>query len=201
MTGSVQDKSNRERVWAAIMELHNQGQIVTRQRVQELSKLSFHVVDGHITSLIERDGKLRRVMNGVFEPVVAFVETRSVSVTDTPEGMTKVEIGDEVIQLTPTETRMLAKRLQGDAQTAANVQMQQDIGNLTHEVQQRMAKQIQDQTAQIEKLTAEVNRPSDQQERMAKQSQEQAAQIKKLKTEVRRLSKLKGSPQKELLLT
>lgn len=201
MTGSVQEKTNRERVWAAIMELHNQGQIVTRQRVQELSKLSFHVVDGHITSLIERDGKLRRVMNGVFEPVVAYVETRAVSVTDMPEGMTKLEIGDEVIELTPTEVRMLAKRLQGDAQTAANLQMQQDIGNLTHEVQQRMNKQIQDQTAQIEKLTAEVNRPSEEHERMAKQGKEQAAQIKKLTAEVKRLQKQKPSPQKQLSLT
>ena len=173
MTGSVQEKTNRERVWSTIMELHNQGQIVTRQRVQELSKLTFHVVDGHITNLIEREGLLRRVMNGVFEPVVTFVETRVITVTDLPDGMTKLEIGDEVIQLTPNEVRMLAKRLQGDAQTASNLQMQHDIGYLTHDVQQRMIKQNQEQAAQLEKLAAEV----------------------------KRLAKPRTSPQRELTLT
>ncbi|MEG2469115.1 MAG: hypothetical protein RSB86_17215 [Comamonas sp.] len=173
MTGSIQEKSNRERVWTTIMELHSQGQIVTRQRVQELSKLSFHIVDGHITNLIERDGTLRRVMNGVFEPVAAFVETRAITVTDHPDGTTKLEIGDEVIQLTPNEVRMLAKRLQGDAQTASNLQMQQDIGYLSHEVQQQINKQNQEQRALIDQLRAEV----------------------------RRLTRPVASPQKELSLT
>ena len=156
MTGSIQEKSNRERVWTTIMELHSQGQIVTRQRVQELSKLSFHIVDGHITNLIEREGTLRRVVDGVFEPIIAYVEPRAVIVIDLPDGMTKVEIGDSLLTLSPVEVRMLAKRLQVDAQTASNLQMQHEIGFLTHDVHLRLVRQRQEQNALIDELREEL---------------------------------------------
>lgn len=156
MTEGIQEKTNRSRVWTTIMELHRNGQQITRQRVIELSGLTYHIVDGHITNLIEREGTLRRVIDGVFEPIMPFAEPRAITVTDLPDGMMIVEIGDLLLTLSPVEVRMLAKRLQGDAQTAANLQMQHDVGFLTHEVQLRLMRQRQEQNGLIESLQAEI---------------------------------------------
>ncbi len=156
MTEGIQEKTNRARVWATIMELHRNGQQITRQRVIELSGLTYHIVDGHITNLIEREGTLRRVIDGVFEPIMAHAEPRAIIVIDLPDGMTKVEIGDDLLTLSPVEVRMLAKRLQGDAQTASNLQMQHDMGFLTHEVQLRLMRQRHEQNGLIEALQTEL---------------------------------------------
>ena len=156
MTDSIQEKSNRDRVWTTILELHNSGQIVTRQRIQELSGLTFHIVDGHVTTLIERDGLLRRVLDGVFEPILARVESQSIIVIDMPDGMTKIEAGYQVLDLTPNMRRMLAIRLAGDAQTAVQMQMQHDIGYLTHDVQINLIKQRKEAIAMVDELKAEI---------------------------------------------
>ncbi|MFZ7319688.1 hypothetical protein ACLS0R_11610 [Comamonas jiangduensis] len=157
MTDSIQEKSNRDRVWTTILELHNNGQVVTRQRIQELSGLTFHIVDGHVTNMIERDGLLRRVVDGVFEPILARVENQAITITDMPDGMTKIESGDQMLTLTPNMRRMLAVRLHGDAQTASNLQLQHEVGYLTHDVQISLIRQRKEALALVEEMKTEIN--------------------------------------------
>lgn len=156
MTDSIQEKSNRDRVWTTILELRNAGQVVTRQRIQELSGLTFHIVDGHVTNMIERDGLLRRVVDGVFEPILARVENQAITITDLPDGMTKIESGDEMLTLTPNMRRTLAVRLQGDAMVASNLQTQHDIGYLSHDVQITLIRQRKEAMALVEGMKAEI---------------------------------------------
>lgn len=116
------------RVFEAVLALHEQEQVATRELVAELTGLKLSVVDDRLGALVD-EGLLLRVQRGVFAPVPQHGPARAVSRTLLPGGMSKVEIGDDVLTLTPHECRMLGELLAGSAlqasQIAATAQVQQ----------------------------------------------------------------------------
>ncbi len=98
---------NSKIIWETIEDLTTQEQPVTREVIQEITGLKLTTIDSHIKDLIE-DGKLSRVIPGVFRIVYTFPPTRIMSKTVLPNGLVKLEIGDEVLTLTPKEDRALA---------------------------------------------------------------------------------------------
>ena len=65
------------------------------------------IVDDRLRALMD-DGKLKRVLRGVYVPVEVHPPARCISKTVLTDGTVKIEIGDEVLTLTPREDRALA---------------------------------------------------------------------------------------------
>ena len=142
-------------IWDTIQGLHQQGQVITRELLTELTGLKMSIVDDHVSRMIE-NGRLRRLRAGVFVPVAAMPEPRAVSTTDMPDGTVLLEIGDFVLHLWPREYRALAKRLVGDAVQYSNIQAGVDAGTLATELavdlmvmKREMAAKIQDLERQL----------------------------------------------------
>lgn len=111
-TAAKAERKNKEIVFQVIVDLceHNQG--ASRARIVELTHLKMTTVDEQVKRLKE-DGRIRALFNGVFEPVDQSID-RCVSTTTLPFGRTKVEVGDQLMELTPREAFALAKQLAGN---------------------------------------------------------------------------------------
>ena len=106
-----------ERIFQAVRELRAMDQIATRDTVAELTGLKMTVVDDRLRALVD-DGKLKRLLRGVYELVESFPEPRAISKTVLPNGAVVYDIGDDVLTLSPQEARVLAELSMGAAGTA-----------------------------------------------------------------------------------
>jgi len=104
-------KRNREVVLQCIIDVCGHGGYASRAKIVELTQLKYPAVDEQIDRL-KSDGLIRPLYNGVFEAVDQ-TEDRCVSATGLPFGRTKIEVGEEILSLTPRETFVLAKLLAG----------------------------------------------------------------------------------------
>lgn len=101
------------RVFGAVRDLRSLGQIATRETVAELTNLKMSVVDDRLRALVD-DGKLKRLLRGVYELVEEYPSTRNISKTILEGGYVMIEITgrkdvpDVVLHLTPDEDRALA---------------------------------------------------------------------------------------------
>lgn len=101
-------------IYQAIVDLTNSNRIVSRQVLVDITGLTYGVIDDHVKRMIE-GGRLRRVANGIFEPVLEASEDRAVSITHLPGGLCKLEIGDVCVDLTLREARMVGMATGGVA--------------------------------------------------------------------------------------
>ena len=99
--------TSTQRIYEAVCELHALEQVATRDTVAELTGLKLAIVDDRLRALMD-DGKLKRVLRGVYVPVEVQPPARCISKTVLTDGTVKIEIGDEVLTLTPREDRALA---------------------------------------------------------------------------------------------
>lgn len=100
-------KSTLMLVLEAVQDLHAQEQIVTRAALSELTGLKLTTIDDRLDVLVG-EGDIIRVERGVFVPAVKHPPARPMSKTVIPDGSVKLEIGDDILTLTPREDRMLA---------------------------------------------------------------------------------------------
>lgn len=121
MAGENPKLSSSALVLEAVQDLHNQEQIVTRETLAELTGLKLTVIDDRLGVLAD-DGAILRVQRGVYVPAPHHPPARPMSKTVIPDGTVKIEIGDEVLTLTPREDRMLANLQAGAAAQAAAIE-------------------------------------------------------------------------------
>lgn len=161
MNKTPSTKTSRQIIWDAIVEMDSQQQSISRQRLVEVTGLAFHIVDDHVSRMIEVDGTLRRVVDGVFEMVRGYTAPRHVSFTDLDDGMTLIEVGDQQIRVWPRELRIIGLRTSGNAQQFSFLQLQHDMGlmgqdlHMQHAAERREAaarlKQLEDANAELHK--------------------------------------------------
>lgn len=133
LSDAVSKIETRTKVVEAIAVLYESEQAITRARISQIAGVSLHVADDHLDRL-HNEGKLRRVVAGVFEPVLQFPAARPISHTVLPDGMSKTEVGDDMLTLTPKERRELGKLLMPDALAHNNIQATHDHNALTSEM-------------------------------------------------------------------
>lgn len=110
-----------QRVFEAVRELRAQEQIATRETVATLTGLKLSIVDDRLRTLVD-DGKLKRLLRGIYELVETFPPARAISKTILSNGIVKIEIGDELLTLTPGEDRTLALLQAGAAAQVAAIE-------------------------------------------------------------------------------
>lgn len=103
----------REVVYQCIVDLHTAGRIPTREAIVRETNLKITVVDEQFKRLRE-DGRIDKVVNGVYEPVQTWPE-RLVGSSILDDGRAVLEVGDEKLILTPSEARKILKVLGGFA--------------------------------------------------------------------------------------
>ena len=106
--------TSTDRIYDAVRELRSLEQIATRETVAELTGLKLSVVDDHLRALVD-DGRLKRLLRGIYELVEAYPASRAISKTIVGNGYVKIEIGDQLLTLTPSEDRDLAMLQAGAA--------------------------------------------------------------------------------------
>jgi len=106
-----------EQVYQAVAELRELGQAATRDTVAELTGLKLGIVDDRLRALVN-DGRLTRLIRGVYELAQPYPPARVMFFGLLTDGSVKVEIGDDVLTLTPQEARRMARAMGGFAEDA-----------------------------------------------------------------------------------
>lgn len=136
----MQPNDNTELVYQAVKEIYSLEQPATRETVQARTELKMSVVDDRLSHLVNIE-RLYRVLKGHYAPRIQYPETRIYTITELPDGCTKLEIGDVLLTLTPRETRKIAMSLAGHASDAREIMI---------------ARPIQSQNAQLTKEVAQL---------------------------------------------
>jgi len=113
-------KTSAQEVLDHAIDLHQREQLVTREALSDALGVKLSIVDEHIKNLVN-NGKLMRKKSGVFQPVIEMPPARAMSKTMLPDGWVKIEIGDQVLTLTPREDRMLGNLMRGSGDLYAQV--------------------------------------------------------------------------------
>lgn len=129
--------SSKAVILEAIQDLHAQEQIVTRETLVQVTGLKLTVIDDRLGVLVD-DEKILRVQRGVFVPAPQHPPARPMSKTLMPDGMVKIEIGDEVMTLTPREDRALASLQAGVAVQFASVELGHNTALLAADIAGRV---------------------------------------------------------------
>lgn len=137
MHENAKSVTSTQRIYDAVCELHQLEQVATRETVAELTGLKLTIVDDRLSWLVG-DERIKRVLRGVYVPVEVHPPARAMSKTVLPDGTVKVEIGEDVLTLTPKEDRTLAMLLAGSALSAINIASEMRLSEALMEVQHRL---------------------------------------------------------------
>lgn len=110
-------ESSTELVYQAVTELRELEQVATRESVTELTGLKLSIVDDRLRTLVN-DGRLKRLIRGVYELAQPYLPARPMFFGILTDGRVKLEIGDDVLTLTPHEARRMARAMGGFAEDA-----------------------------------------------------------------------------------
>ncbi|KGG90971.1 hypothetical protein P245_14505 [Comamonas thiooxydans] len=112
-------------VFEAIRQIHDAGGEPTRERIVALTGLKPTTVDDRIKVL--RGEGMISPLKQCYRPLHQHVAAQAVSCTVMPNGIYKIEKGDEVMTLVPAEARQLAPMLAGKALEASALERVQEI--------------------------------------------------------------------------
>ena len=126
-------KPSTEVVFEAVCDLHAEEKPVSRETLAQLTGLKLSVVDDRLGVLVD-DGLIHRVQRGIYVPSAQHPPARPISKTILPDGMIKIEIGDDVLTLTPRESRALGEIQAGAAHQYIEIEAQhylaESVGDL-----------------------------------------------------------------------
>lgn len=130
-------RSSTQVVLQAVQDLHAQEQIVTRETLAEITGLKLSIVDDRLSALVE-GMMVIRVQRGVYVPAEQHPPARVMSKMLLPDGTVKIDIGDQVLTLTPREDRMLAALQAGVMLQAATIEAGHQAALANGELNTRM---------------------------------------------------------------
>lgn len=114
--------TNKQRVLDAVIDLHNQEQIVTRETLSDILDLKRISIDESLSTLVN-EGFIYRVVNGVYVPMVEHKPARLISKIPLPDGTVVIDIGDSIVlTLTPKEARTLGSLMMCEALQYSNIE-------------------------------------------------------------------------------
>ena len=142
--------TNRQKVLDAVIDLHNQEQIVTRETLSNVLDLKQSIIDDNLSTLAN-DGEIHRIQRGVYVPTIEHKPARGVWKCVLPCGTVKIEVGDDIVlTLTPKEARILGSMMMGDAMQYSNIEMGHHAALATA----RAELELKEMRKQLRKLTA-----------------------------------------------
>lgn len=149
-----QDKSSADILLEVIQDMHAQEQIVTRETLAAnagLTDMTKTQIDDRLAYL-ENNGRIVRVQRGVYVPAEQHKPARHVSRSLLPDGTSVLEIGDQVLILSPREARMVGEAMAGAAQQFVAIEM----GHQAAHVNKELAMQLKDMRRHLAHLISLV---------------------------------------------
>lgn len=156
ITAAAAEKMGR--VYQSVRDLHAVGRAATRETVADMCRLPLLVVDEQLRAL-HKAGQVVRVLRGHYEPALAFDPPRPISKTVLSDGSAKIEVGDEVLLLTPAEDRALGQLMTGAAGVAVLAESSRQHMMLATSVagrQEQQERMMQSLTATLPGLLAKA---------------------------------------------
>lgn len=143
--------TNKQRVLDAVIDLHNQEQVVTRETLSDTLDLKQTIIDDNLSSLIN-DDLIHRVQRGVYVPTIKHQPARDIWKRVLPCGLVKIEIGgDIVLTLTPKEARMLGSMMMCEAMQYSSI----EAGHQAALATAKMDLELKNMRKALRKLTAD----------------------------------------------
>ena len=141
-------KPSAEVVFEAVCDLHAEEKAVSRETLAQVTGLKLSVVDDRLGVLVD-EGLIHRIQRGVYVPAAQHPPARPISKTILPDGMVKIEIGDEMLTLTPRESRALGEIQAGAAHQYIEIEahgyLSESLGDLwrAHESVRRRVRALE----------------------------------------------------------
>ena len=123
--GTTEETPTLMLVFEAIRQIHDAGGEPTRERIVAMTGLKPTTVDDRIKVL--RGEGMISPHKQCYRPLHQHVAAQAVSCTVMPNGVYKIEKGDEVMTLVPAEARQLAPMLAGKALEASALERVQEM--------------------------------------------------------------------------
>lgn len=124
-------RNSRQLILDAIQELAGLEQCITRENLQAATGLTQHIIDDHVSRMVDEDGSLRRVRPGVYELVKGMGKMPNVYFSDIGEdGSLVIEVDDcgKLVINDARVARKIAQRLAGDHQQVAMLELKYQFG-------------------------------------------------------------------------
>jgi len=87
-------------VYRAVRDLSDEESIARRESLKKRTGLPFSIIDEAIKRLREDEGSVYRLKSGAFIPIEKY-EEEAISATVMVDGHVKIEVGDQLMTLTP----------------------------------------------------------------------------------------------------
>jgi len=87
-------------VYRAVRDLSDEESIARRESLKKRTGLPFSIIDEAIKRLREDEGSVYRLKSGAFVPIEKY-EEEAISATVMIDGHVKIEVGDQLMTLTP----------------------------------------------------------------------------------------------------
>ena len=162
---------SRQIIVDSIRELTGLGHLITRQSLQEATGLTMHIIDDHVSRMIDEDGTLRRVRPGVYELVMGVGKMPSVYFSDLDDGALVIEVDGcgKLVLDDHRVMRKIAERLSGSYAQVAMLELKYQFGLVSQdlmlelkaakrELSQRL-RETEEQCAQLRQQLAAKSRP------------------------------------------
>lgn len=140
----------------AVRDMHAQEQSATREALAEATGLKLSVIDDRTRALVD-DSQLLRLKRGVFIPVVVHPAARIMSKTILPDGWVKLEVGDDMLTLTPRESRMLSAMMAGEAMQLTAIEASRQAAVVHAELARRITAVERENRALLRERTTGPN--------------------------------------------
>lgn len=130
-------KTQKQQVYEAVMDLHNKEIPAGRTTITELLGIKQSAVDECLKSLAD-DELIYRVCNGVYAPMVQHPPARTIYKAVLPDGTVKIDIGDDVLTLTPKEARTLGGLMLSEGTEYGNIALSARFAEQNHIMHNRI---------------------------------------------------------------
>ena len=130
-------RTTKQQILDAINDLPGAEQLVPREARQEVTGLKLTIIDDRVATLVD-EGAVIRKGRGVFVPAIQHPPARPISKTVMPDGMVKIENGDNVISLPPREDRTLATIQAGAALQLLGIDSEQHATQVAGDLRARV---------------------------------------------------------------
>ena len=107
MSSETPADASRSIVLACIKQLTDEHGSATYQQIIDAAGISPHIVKERCDQLVNLTHEVERITRGVYRAIKSFAPPRPISKTVLADGEVVLEIGDDVIHLTPQEDKML----------------------------------------------------------------------------------------------
>lgn len=127
---------SRQIIVDSIRELTGLGHLITRQNLQEATGLTMHIIDDHVSRMIDEDGTLRRVRPGVYELVMGVGKMPSVHFSDLDDGALVIEVEGcgKLVLDDHRVMRKIAERLSGSYAQVAMLELKYQFGVVSQDL-------------------------------------------------------------------